>query len=133
MSTEPPITSAQLIDYLSVKIELRIPSVLVEKIVRGIMDNFPEAAQGNELRCFSWKYDDMLFWFEDSENKRFDLDKAKLLAAFPLLYTDKWPKGCTAPPFSDQWAAWDDWLCQADATDFDAFVQLACLGEVMYG
>jgi len=74
MSTEPPITSAQLIDYLSVKIELRIPSVLVEKIVRGIMDNFPEAAQGNELRCFSWKYEVMLFWFEDSEIKLFDLD-----------------------------------------------------------
>jgi hypothetical protein len=27
----------------------------------------------------------------------------------------------------------EDWLCEADAWDFDAFIQLAIFGEVIYG
>jgi hypothetical protein len=116
------------------KIELTIPDDLIEKIVRGIMDNYPEAGHGCSLRCVDWRYEAMTFEFEDCEDgKLYMLDKAKLLAAFPLLFSDKWPKGCTKPPMSDDWEVWSDWLCQADAQDFDAFVQLVVFGEVIYG
>lgn len=114
------------------KIELTIPDELIEKIVRGIMDNFPEA--GQTMVCTGWKYDTLDFNFEDTEEgKKYKVDKVQLLRAFPLLFSDKWPKGLTQPPHSDQWEAWEDWLGQADAFDFDAFIQLALLGDVIYG
>jgi hypothetical protein len=116
------------------KITLDIPNEIVEYVVRGIMDNFPEA--GMTLRCTDWKYKPMEFTFVDcEEDKNYKLDKAKLLATFPLIFTDKWPKGCTKPPTAnlDNEETWNDWLGQADAFDFDAFAQLAVLGEVIYG
>lgn len=116
------------------KLTVEIPDNVIEEVVKGIMENFPEASSGCALRCIGWRYDDWKFEFQDTEDgKKYNLDKAKLLAAFPLMYTDKWPKGCTKPIFSEKSEDWNDWLCQADAQDFDAFVQLACLGEVIYG
>lgn len=106
----------------------------MESTVKGIMENFPEASRGCALACTSWKYSAWRFIFHDQEEgKIYELDKAKLLSAFPLIFTDKWPKGCTSPPLVWTEESVDDWLCKCDATDFDAFVQLACLGEVIYG
>ena len=116
------------------KITLDLPDTLIETVIQGIMANFPEASRCSALYCGSYCYDPMLFNFIDTEtNKEYNLDKATLLKAFPLLFTDKWPKGLTQPPVSNDPEVWDNWLCQADANDFDAFVQLACLGEVIYG
>jgi len=110
------------------------PTELIETVVQGIMENFPEASSCCALRCVNWKYDAWKFRFEDLESGiEYDLDKTKLIAAFPLMLTDKWPKGCTQPPASTDPEVWDNWICQSDATDFDAFAQLACLGEVIYG
>lgn len=114
--------------------KIQISNELTESTVRGIMDNFPEASHGCALRCIAWKYDEWSFRFLDEESgKEYRLEKADLLKAFPLIFTDKWPKGCIQPPASADTEAWDEWLCQCDATDFDAFAQLACLGEVIYG
>lgn len=113
-----------------------MPDALIETVVRGIMENFPEASAGNALVCSRWQYEEWNFRFVDCEDgKTYELDKAKLLAAFPLIFTDKWPKGCTPAlsPFIIDPERWDDWICQCDAIDFDAFAQLACLGEVIYG
>lgn len=115
-------------------IKTTISKELIETVVHGIMENFPEASAGSALRCSHWRYAELKFAFQDDETgKRYDLDKAKLLAAFPLIFTDKWPKGCTAAPHVHDAETWDNWLCEADAVDFDAFAQLACLGEVIYG
>jgi hypothetical protein len=115
------------------QIQVTIPDELVEKIVRAIMDNFPEASM--TLQCQSFRYQTMDFKFMDTEDgKEYILDKDKLLKAFPLMFdVNKWPKGLTAPPLTNDWDKWDDWLCQSDAFTFDAFLQLACLGEVVYG
>ena len=125
------------------EIKVPIEDTLVEKIVRGIMDNFPEASAGSALRCVGWRYDDMRFVFQDCEadepaKGNHTLTKEVLMAAFPLLFTNKWPKGCTPVPevSTDKVNSereWDDWLCAADATDFDAFVQLAIFKDVIYG
>jgi hypothetical protein len=105
---------------------------LAETVVRGIMDNFPEASES--MDCTSWKYEPLEFTFVDyEEGKKYKLNKEKLLATFPLIRSDKWPRGCTQPPAGNSPEARDDWLCQADAIDFDAFVQLAIFGEVIYG
>ena len=116
------------------KITTEIPDNVVETVVQSIMENFPEASQGSVLHCLGWKYKEMNFMFFDEETEKdYILDKTKLLATFPLLFTDKWPNGCTPAPLTADMDKWNDWLCQCDATDFDAFVQLACLGEVIYG
>lgn len=114
----------------------RMSEALIETVVKGIMENFPEASAGSALRCVEWHYDAWLFNFDDEETDiTYKLDKSKLLAAFPLMLTDKWPHGCTPlpSPYNTDPEVWDNWLCQSDAIDFDAFAQLACLGEVIYG
>ena len=114
------------------KIEFDFPDSLIETVVRGMMDNYPEASA--TLACRELDYEQCHFRFLYHETgKTYDLNLPALTSAFPLLFTDKWPKGCTQPPASTAPDAWDNWLCQADAIDFDAFVQLACLGEVIYG
>lgn len=114
------------------QIKLIIPDELVESVVKDIMCNFPEASQGSALVCTRWKYDKWDFLFKDDEDE-YNPTKASLIETFRLLFSDKWPKGCTKPPFSSKKEDWDEWLCQADATDWDAFAQLVCLGEVIYG
>lgn len=115
-------------------IAINIPDAVIEQVVKGIMENFPEASRGCALVCVHWRYNDWRFRFYDNESgKEYLLTKPKLIAAFPLIFTDKWPKGCTQPPASSDPEVWDNWLCQSDAQDFDAFAQLACLGEVIYG
>ena len=107
-----------------------------EQFVQGVMGNFPEAS--GFLICVTWKYDEMIFKFReylgDGKATIHELNREKLLAAIPVA-KEKWPVGCTQ--FIDgMWEdedIMDDWLCQADATDFDAFVQLAIFGDVVYG
>lgn len=117
------------------KIELTIPDELVESTVKSILENYPEAGSGNAIKCTRWKYDKWEYTFVDEENddKEYKPTKEQFLAAFPLLFTDKWPKGLVPPPMSADPEAWDEWLCQSDAFSFDAFIQLVCLGEVIYG
>lgn len=105
----------------------------VEEIIRGIMDNFPEASES--LRCCGWKYKSCKFLFQDYEDEKYyKIGLPELTKAFELMtQSGKWPKGLTQPPCGMDSESWEDWLCQADALDFDAFVQLACFGEVIYG
>lgn len=125
---------------MQLTITIEIGGEMIEKIIRGMMQNFPEASDGSTMRCVSYRYPDnrplseWQFEFEDGETgKTYKLGKEELCKAFPLLFSDKWPKGCTQPPRSCHMDDWDNWLCDADAIDFDAFVQLACFGEVIYG
>ena len=107
-----------------------------EHLVKGMMENFPEASMPS-LVCQRWGYDKWQYVFVDNEEeKTHKLDKATLIAAVPLMFTDKWLPGLTPVPanlLDCDIEAIDDWLCQADAFDFDAFVQLAIFGEVIYG
>lgn len=108
-----------------------IPDALIEKVCRGIMANFPESNVGCIIKCQSWKYDDMKFEFlDEEENTTHIITLDKCMKAFPLLFTDKWGKGRTQPPLSDKDEDWDNWLCQSDAGDFGAFVELIVFGEV---
>lgn len=114
------------------KIAIEIPDQVVADVVKSIMENMPEASQS--MNCVRWKYEEMRFSFVDYEDgQRYDLDREKLLATFPLMFTDKWPPGLESPPMTADWKEWDSWLCRSDADSFDAFVQLACFGSVIYG
>ncbi len=121
------------------KITIELPDSLVKRTVRGIMENFPEASNGCALKCVRYDYDKCLYWFVDTEDKSdgpetvHTLTEEKLMAAFPLLFSEHWTRGLTQPPISADPTVWGDWLCQADAQDFDAFAQLACFGKTIYG
>jgi hypothetical protein len=118
-------------------VEIKIPDDVIKRVVKELMENFPEASAGMTMRCTDWRYSKMEFIFmeydDNGPEKKHVVNEEMLVKAFPLIFTDKWPKGLTKPPASSDYEAWDDWLCQADAFDFDAFIQLACLGEVIYG
>lgn len=104
-----------------------------EYFVQSIMENCPEACQS--LQCTKWNYEKLEFTFLDEDNKKYTVNKEKLLETLPLIFTDKWGKGLTEIPaniFEDKEIT-EDWLCQADAYDFDAFIQLAIFAEVIYG
>lgn len=125
---------------IAVAITIEIPTEVVEKTIQSIMSNYPEANSGNTLKCIDWEYPDKKplkdwkFEFKDCETGKLHvLTREELMEAFPLMFTDKWPKGLTQPPVSAKPEDWDDWCCQADAGDFDAFVQLAIFEEVIYG
>ena len=71
---------------------------------------------------------------DEEEDKTLVTTKEQLLRGIDLMAT-KWPKGCTplkAGMFSNE-NILDDWLCSADSIDYDAFIQLAIFGEVVYG
>lgn len=83
--------------------------------------------------CTRFDYDKLIFLFTEETGERHALNRHKLRKALPLVFSGKWPKGCTPPPATGEWTRWDQWLCDCDATDFDAFIQLAALGQVIYG
>ena len=106
------------------------------------MQNFPEASEGQGLVCTRCKYKELEFNFKDCDAEygsdpdvRHKINKDDLLRAVELMFTDKWGKGLTEVPknlfFSQDTV--EDWMCQADAYDMSAFVQLAIFGEVVYG
>ena len=105
------------------------------ELVSSIMQNYPEAGRGCALQCTHWKYDALEFEFLDEETDKFyKVIKSDLLLALELCLSEKvWPKGCTQFPRHLTEGTADDWLCQSDATDHDAFVQIAIFGEVIYG
>lgn len=116
------------------QITIEIPDELVTKTITSIMENFPEASADSSLQCVSWKYKTLTFEFKDHETgKVYKPTIAEFQNGFHLMFTNKWPKGCTPIPVGADPEDWDNWLCQADAVDFDAFIQLAILGDVIYG
>ena len=93
-----------------------------EYFVKEMMQNFPESS--GCLQCIKCK-----------EDKKYNIDKEKLINTIPLIFTDKWGKGLTEVPANlfESTETVDNWLCQADAWDFDAFIQLSIFNEVIYG
>lgn len=114
-------------------INIQIPDELELRIIEGIMENHPEASRGSGLVCVGWDYKNHTFTFQDEEGNFHKVHLPALKEAFKLMFTDKWPKGCTQPIARSDWESWNDWLCECDAIEFDAFAQLAVLGEVVYG
>lgn len=103
-------------------------------VISGITSNFPECAQS--YCCDLWRYKDLIFRFIDIEEGVSHLVKeTELRKAFELMFTKMDGKMPCAPPCPtvDSEDEWDDWLCAADANTFDAFIQLAIEGDVIYG
>jgi hypothetical protein len=109
----------------------------VEMLVRGIMENFPDVCVS--LDCVKCDYKSLEFHFVDFDdpdgNKLHVLTKQKLIDTVPLMFGEKWPKGCTEVPKNllESEESIEDWLCQSDGWDDEAFVQLAIYGELVYG
>lgn len=113
-------------------ITINISDERIERVAKSLMENCPESSIS--MQCEKWGYEKWDYRFRDYEDgKLYKLDKAKIIAAFALFYSDKYPKGLEKPPLDDTDAAWDDWELKTDADVTDALIQLACFGEVIYG
>lgn len=125
-------------------VTISIPESTALKVIDDIMANFPEASQS--LRVCNWNYKERKFSIRDVEEaddstesgcKEYMITEADLLKGFKLMFDPgKWPAGLAFPPACGEYSEngpWDRWLGNADATDHDAFLQLAVLGEVIYG
>lgn len=127
---------------------ITIPHAAALLIIDGIMANFPEASQ--TLRVTDWDYTGRKFTVIDTEeddestesgSKEYKITVENLIVGFAMMFVPgKWPKGLTHPPASgvyggekDFESPWAQWLGDSDASSFDAFLQLAVLGEVRYG
>lgn len=125
---------------MPLKIEFELPNELVDEIIKCTMDSYPEAGRGMSIQCEKWNYRLLKFTFADYDDpnrqgnpKRYKIGKDELLKALKLVFTDAWPHGLPKPPANADKKAWDDWMGECDNTSHDAFIQLACLGEVRYG
>jgi hypothetical protein len=102
-----------------------------KRIVREAMENFPEASSPS-LPCVHWKYEEMQFVFieDNDENQvKHTVNEEMLVKGLRTLlklsvqgkyHNNDFPNG-----FEDT----SNW----DATDFDALVQCAIFGEIIYG
>lgn len=106
----------------------------IRSVISDITSNFPECAQS--YACETWKYNDLRFSFRDLEDGKVHVvQEPELRKAFGLMFTKMDGKMPCAPPCptSDDEDKWESWLCNADANTFDAFIQLAIEGDVIYG
>lgn len=99
-------------------------------LIDDIMASYPEAGQ-YQMRCLSWNYKACSFLFiDETTGKKYSLSRHKLERAFKRLMQDimagKLPGlGITLDNFQDA----GNWDCYAS----DALIQMACLGDVVYG
>lgn len=125
----------------SIVVRVEISRKTALRIIDEIMANYPEAGQGTALQVMDWNYQKRRFKVEDEETQRkYQITERHLLQGFALMFSPgKWPKGLAFPPAcatydeKDYDCPWNRWLSDADYTDHDAFLQLATIGEVIYG
>jgi hypothetical protein len=115
------------------KIEIEIPDENLEKLAKDIMENYPEASEGNCLKCVQYQYNIGRFVFVDDETGKehivFTKDVAKAIPKFiEGVLKNKWKfDGITANNIMSLDAG------DYDGYSIDAVVQLAIFGDVRYG
>jgi len=101
------------------------------KLIKSVMENYPEAGYGNALRCESYDYKNTKFKFLDTEDgKRYTVTLPKLLKGLKILLKvveNGHYFNCGVAP--NLLSSGYDW----DAQDADALVQCAIFGDVIYG
>ncbi len=102
-----------------------------EDIIKSAMENYPEAGYANSLRCVNWNYKKTEFVFVDEETEEeYSVDLKKLKKGFTILLKvveeGKYFNNGIVPNFLSKGYDWD-------AQDYDALVQCAIFGEVIYG
>ena len=101
------------------------------QLIKSAMENYPEAGRGNSLICVGWNYEKMSFYFVDEEtDKRHKVDMASLKKGFKIflkiIEEGEYFNNGVAPNLLSEGYDWD-------AQDYDALVQCAIFGEVIYG
>ena len=96
-----------------------------------MMENYPEASSGNSLRCLSWKYKEMEFEFlDEEEDKTYTVNLVLLKKGFnkflKIIEDGKYFNNGVVPNLLSE--GYD-----SDSQDYDALVQCAIFGEIIYG
>jgi hypothetical protein len=115
------------------KIEIDIPDEKLEALAKELMDNYPEASEGNCLKCVQHQYNIGRFVFIDDETGKEHIvltkDVAKSIPKFiEGILHNKWKfDGITANNIMSLDAG------DYDGYSIDAVVQLALFEDVRYG
>lgn len=101
------------------------------KLIKELMENYPEAGVGNSLRCLRWNYKKMEFKFLDNEEDKIykvnmDLLKVGLNKLLKIIEDGKYFNNGVVPNLLSEGYDYD-------SQDCDALVQCAIFGEVIYG
>lgn len=100
-----------------------------DELIKGLMENYPEASSGNCLKCTNWDYGGVFYHFIDEETeKRHCVTLHGLRKGFKILINlalnGKYNNFASSALYDG-----GNW----DAIDVDALVQCAIFGKVIYG
>lgn len=115
------------------KIEIEIPDEKIEMFAKDIMENYPEASEGNCLKCVQHLYNIGRFTFIDNDTgKEYVVLRGDIAKAVPKfiegVLKNRWKfDGITANNIFELDAG------DYDGYSIDAIVQLAVFGDVIYG
>ncbi len=104
-----------------------------KRIVREAMENYPEASS-DSLECIQWNYKEMKFTFtEDTGTSnnlvKHDLNEEMLIKGLNIFVELVLRGEYHNNNFQENFMDVGNW----DATDFDALVQCALFGKIIYG
>ena len=102
-----------------------------EKLIKDVMENYPEAGRSASLNCTGWDYGKVEFSFFDIEtDKEHEINLESLKKGFDkflnIVQEGKYFNNGVSPNLLSKGYTWD-------AQDCDALVQCAIFGEVIYG
>lgn len=103
-----------------------------DQLIKSWMENYPEAGQGNSLRCHAFNYKKMEFTFVDEETEEYHSVNLKALrrglkVLLEVIKQGKYHNSMGQIPHILA-KGYED-----DAQDHDALVQCAIFKEVRYG
>lgn len=106
-----------------------IPQEQLDKLIKSLAENWPEASAGFAMQCTDWNYEKMEFRFLDTEtdiSTRVNMDKLRegMNILLPLLFSGAVDIGVSSAILDE--GKWD-------AFGNDALIQCAIMGEVVYG
>lgn len=102
-----------------------------DKLIKEVMENYPEAGRSNSLNCTGWDYKEVEFSFYDIETeKEHEVNLISLRKGLDkfleIVQKGKYFNNGISPSLLSEGYTWD-------AQDCDALVQCAIFGEVIYG
>lgn len=102
-----------------------------EQLIKSMMENYPEASNGNSLTCIEYNYNKMVFIFIDEETDKLHTVnmlslKKGLKKLLKIIEEGKYFNCGVVPHLLSEGYNYD-------AQDCDALVQCVLFGKVIYG
>lgn len=118
---------------MQLTIELNIPDTQIDHILADLMDRIGDYSHRFMLENENQAAMEYVLADTDDGNRQYTITKARMLAMFPLLFTDTWPADCQRPPATSVGEFWDKWLERLEPDDVDVWGEILCFGPTRRG